>query len=1279
MNEDIKSLQACRGGDVQAFEAIVCRYQALVCAITYSAVGRRDVSEELAQETFIQAWKKLGQLKEPDKFRSWLCSIAHNMVCNYLRTQKRSPVVYGEIEDMPADGQEQSPHEVLVRQEEEEMIRTALMQIPDEYREPLVLFYRQDQSTRQVAELMGLPEATVRTRLHRGRQMLREQVESKIETTLKKTAPGAAFTRSVMGAVGVGLAAGIAANASAVITDAGTGSSASMAAAMSTLTAKIVLAAAVAVIGIGGAIAYKFHSDSQLPTEPIKQAVVLDKASLAVSIGKTTGDTVNQQLANVDNQEAAKAVSQPDTVQKEDAAKTLSEPVSQSDEKETAPVDSDNQNTNILSLKVISQVTGLAVADADITVEAYDAKKINSQGKTNSFGRYDIQHDLAKFMSLNITVTSDGCVPMKLDFRDEAGNVKLPLNYTLSLEKGTSIGGIITNEQNQPIEGASVSLLVPYDNQADQPSVRPAIWDYVIKTDAEGKWRCDIMPSKLDEIWIRLAHPDYINDNTYGATPKPSMEKLRDMTGVMVMKQGLAVWGVVMDTQGNPIAGAFVAQGSDRFGSHHPDTRTDEKGLFSFINAQPGEMILTVSAKGKSPDLKRIEVRPGLEEIKFNLESGNIIRGRVIDARGNPISGAFVAADTWRGHRSNHWRVDTDKEGRFQWNEAPADEVQFDLGKQGYMRIRREPLTPLNGEEEWELVMYRPLNVSGKVVDAKTGEDIGSFKLITGYKSNEEEDVWWNNSETKIFKAGQYQKLYSEPRYGYAIKVEAEGYLPCVSRVFKPEEEDVCIDFQLEKGDGILGFVYLPDGSPVQGAEVMLSTQGIYIQNGVFEQKREQPFCQTDSKGRFSFVSQVEDYVVAILHERGWAKIQGNEMVNGGQIVLEPWAQIKGTVYVGTKPGAGETVSIHYDSDNSGRPNVFIQCNGTADKSGHFEFNKVIAGKLQITRDIKTGTNRTSATDHERVEIAAGQSLDVQIGGKGRPVAGRLVVPAGNEKKIDFKVGWVSVSTKWDVIRPEPVYPEGFAAMSREEQSAWMEQWRESDELKAYRQDVEAAIENSRGYPVIINEDGTFKCDGVEAGHYQLRGNFTKPSNAEFFEGKAVGGIEAEFDVPEMPDGVSEEVLELGNFKVEVFTEVQIGQQAPEIKFEAIEGKAKKLSDYRGKFVLVDIWHRQAREDAKRGLEEMAGLYQQFGRDERFIMLSLTGSDSVPPVLMTQYIDHYGMAWEVGLFQDYKAIRGYGIEGYPGRFLIGPNGELLGRNLKNEELIDAIKKVFGPS
>ncbi|NLW83214.1 MAG: sigma-70 family RNA polymerase sigma factor [Phycisphaerae bacterium] len=270
MESDITLVQGCLDGSALAFEAMVSRYQALVCAITYSAAGNRAVSEDLAQETFVQAWKKLGQLKEPEKFRPWLCSIARNIVRQHLHIQKQMPEVRYDMSDIEAKRDGQSPPETLIRQEEEAMVHAALLHIPEEYREPLVLFYRQDQSVRQVAELMGLTEATTRTRLHRARQMLREQVESRIETTLKKTAPGPAFTRSVLGAVGMGLAAGIAGTATA----AGAGKAAG--GLLAGIQAKVIAAGAVAVIGTCTMVALHHFSDS----EPIDTDIVQSQEHL---------------------------------------------------------------------------------------------------------------------------------------------------------------------------------------------------------------------------------------------------------------------------------------------------------------------------------------------------------------------------------------------------------------------------------------------------------------------------------------------------------------------------------------------------------------------------------------------------------------------------------------------------------------------------------------------------------------------------------------------------------------------------------------------------------------------------------------------------------------------------------------------------------------------------------------------------------------------------------------------------------------------------------------
>ena len=79
-------------GDRDAFGRIITRYQSLICSLAYSATGSLGQSEDLAQETFITAWKHLSHLRERDKLRAWLCGIARNRINGFLRREGREPV-----------------------------------------------------------------------------------------------------------------------------------------------------------------------------------------------------------------------------------------------------------------------------------------------------------------------------------------------------------------------------------------------------------------------------------------------------------------------------------------------------------------------------------------------------------------------------------------------------------------------------------------------------------------------------------------------------------------------------------------------------------------------------------------------------------------------------------------------------------------------------------------------------------------------------------------------------------------------------------------------------------------------------------------------------------------------------------------------------------------------------------------------------------------------------------------------------------------------------------
>ena len=200
---DEELVNASLGGDREAFGQIVTRHQALVCSLAYSATGSLTQSEDLAQETFLAAWKHLAELREPAKLRSWLCGIARNLIHNSLRTQGREPSHRAEaLEDIAEPrSPEPLPAERAISREEAEILWRALERIPETYREPLVLFYREHQSVEAVAQELELTEEAVRQRLARGRKLLQEEVLAFVEGALEKTAPGTAFTVAVVAAL----------------------------------------------------------------------------------------------------------------------------------------------------------------------------------------------------------------------------------------------------------------------------------------------------------------------------------------------------------------------------------------------------------------------------------------------------------------------------------------------------------------------------------------------------------------------------------------------------------------------------------------------------------------------------------------------------------------------------------------------------------------------------------------------------------------------------------------------------------------------------------------------------------------------------------------------------------------------------------------------------------------------------------------------------------------------------------------------------------------------
>jgi RNA polymerase sigma factor (sigma-70 family) len=188
--------QLVRQGSVPAFETLVRRHQSAVCAVAYNACGDLSRSEDVAQETFWAAWQGRQRLDDPNRLRAWLCGIARNLGKNARRRAAREAGSLEAAAELSAAVPD--PAAAAVAREEESLVWQTIAEIPESYREPLILFYREEQSVAEVAATLDLSEDAVKQRLSRGRGMLRDRVAELVEGTLRRSRPGQAFTVAVL-------------------------------------------------------------------------------------------------------------------------------------------------------------------------------------------------------------------------------------------------------------------------------------------------------------------------------------------------------------------------------------------------------------------------------------------------------------------------------------------------------------------------------------------------------------------------------------------------------------------------------------------------------------------------------------------------------------------------------------------------------------------------------------------------------------------------------------------------------------------------------------------------------------------------------------------------------------------------------------------------------------------------------------------------------------------------------------------------------------------------
>ncbi len=640
---------------------------------------------------------------------------------------------------------------------------------------------------------------------------------------------------------------------------------------------------------------------------------------------------------------------------------------------------------------------------------------------------------------------------------------RVPEIGTLPIEPAVAIGGRVVDPQGHPVSHAQVHLIIS-NGPLTEIEAGPRIHDEEVKTDANGEWRFTQSPASPRHISIRFSHPDFLSDTHY-RNQEGNFADFFQFTHSRTLCKGLPLVGTVHDEAGRPVAGAAVRQGRDRWGTHYPETVTTEEGRFEFGDVGTETIILTVQAQGYAPEVREVSAGSGL--VEFILHPPSIIKARVIDTTGAPLVGVTVFADMWRRYRAIEWRTETDQEGRFAWTDAPSEEVQFDLHHKGFMSVHRFPLIP--GPEQ-EIVLIKAMRLSLSVVDAQSGEKLPSFEFQVEFTIPNCDPPRWTHGPSLHGSDGRAEANPTIRADRRRIKVTAPGYYPSVSEEFSDDYPLESIEIRMQKGDPLSGRVIASQCMGAFRAEVVVvSEQSIFVTNGTLPRHSRNPNTVTDAEGFFTLPPRREASPALIIHPAGYLELSTNDL--RGHVYLESWASVKGTVIRQGVAAAGETVSLyrpHEGGPGDRSPRVYYRAETITDAKGRFFIERFPPGSCRIARKIED--RRGGIADQQEIELHAGQTLEVTLGGKGIAVTLRVEIPEG--MNVDFPSCNGSLAM--------PLIIDGPSNLTYDQRQAWVAQWQQSA-------GGQATMASLRRYPLAISGDGTVTMENVVPGDYMLQ------------------------------------------------------------------------------------------------------------------------------------------------------------------------------------------------
>ncbi len=886
---------------------------------------------------------------------------------------------------------------------------------------------------------------------------------------------------------------------------------------------------------------------------------------------------------------------------------------------------------------------------------------------------------------LRVWVRKQGYVPLFVQWwpKEQADGHIIPEEYTVRLQKGTVVGGVVQDEQGKPVQGVSVEVK-RNPSDVDGRNVRPQFGTWLayggaaVKTDAQGRWSLDNVPAGDDiDISVRLSHPDFSDDSGWGGLQRKhgiTTQKLRGGDARIVMSRGVNLKGEVVDLDGKPVTRGWVVwSDTPYFGQGVWEKEIGDQGLFETPQLKPGEYPISIIAPGFAAQRRVVDIKPGMESMRFELKPGKRIEIHFVDKDGNPIPkvGVYLAntsiPNTWQGsnalHNHKHPNVPdygisrkADESGVFVWDWAPAEPVRFSVGAMGYAQ---QQVSLVAKDEPHIITLAGARVVAGLVTDAQTGEPIPDFRAMPVIIFRP--DFFSTRfSDMKRGENGRYELPLTgsaDPNDQYRVRFEADGYRSIVTdESFGPLDGRVELNMQLEPASVREGRFVDPQGEPVFGAKVIegTSTWVPMTRNGEPDSYGERTVL-TDKEGRFELNSTTEPTRVRVLHDSGIAeKLVDPEDDAIGDMELKPWASITGRLIQEGKPIGDQSVYFSpLVRRGLGQARFEDSYYARTDPQGRFEMKRLPpgAGSLWVPLGPWQESPLTSA-ERLALELAPGEERSVVLGGAGAVLTGQVVATGRDEVPLDRN--W---SLNYLISRDRGVavpYDDGFPKLNFDPSGPVKTAW----SLDPHFNDWVSTREN---HFVKLTANGKLRVTGVEPGEYDLV--------IRLYEQPAGCLVETvgEKVIPVRVEGEGE--IDLGQIEVPCRAGPRVGSDMRAFEFVDTSGRKQFVNDLTGQYVVMHVWASWCRPCLESMPDIQAAAERVADLPAMFIGLNVDQDSAEAEELAEQN----GWSWSQNYLGDDSATaRQLAISSVPTYYLVGPDGMLIASATEWHEIKDEL-------